>query len=526
MAGRQGVAAPDARPDDIARAAGISRRKPSLSEVDRRRVQLWGISIFLVASITVAIALYVIGADFLPVSLDFGDLSTWIILVLVGGLALAFLVYVIEKELSLRRLTALLIEERILSSALSNRIYEISALSELVKSVNATLELDDVFRLILSSALELLGGNEGSIMLLDPDAKELEVVSYQGPPIDPLINGRTPLGESIAGIVAQQREPMLIQDYDAPNMGVQHHPERGIHSSMCVPLIRYEDLVGVLNLNETEGRRRFNEEDLRALGFFAEHAAIAIGNAKLFEQERETIAGLEDLDRLKSDFVATVSHELKTPLTAIIGSAQTLTRRRDRMNEEQQTNLVTMIERQGNRLLRLVEDVLMAARIESGMPKMRRELVDLRDACEFVIESVRHSDLGEGREIVIQSDPERPKVWGDSGAIQQILSNLIENACKYSDGDTRIGVFATELPGEAVLQVADQGYGMTEEEVSTIFDRFRQVDQSSTRSSSGVGLGLYIVKSLVESHNGTIEVESEPGRGSTFTIHFPKRARS
>ncbi|MBW3595328.1 MAG: GAF domain-containing protein [Actinobacteria bacterium] len=525
MAGRKGLAEPDARPDEIARTAGINRRKLSLSEVDKRRVQLWAISIFLVAAITVAIALYTLGSDVLPVSLDFQDLTTWIVLVLVGGLALAFLVYVIEKELSLRKLTRLLIEERILSTALSNRISEISALSELVKSVNATLELDDVFRLILTSALELLGGNEGSIMLLKEDTKQLEVVSYQGPPIEPLIHGKTDLGEGIAGGVAETREPMLIQDYDVPKLGLPHHPERGIYSSMCVPLIRYDELVGVLNLNETDGRRRFSEEDLRALGFFAEHAAIAIGNAKLFEQERETIARLEDLDRLKSDFVATVSHELKTPLTAIIGSAQTLTRRRERMNPEQQANMVTMIERQGNRLLRLVEDVLTAARIESGMPRMRRELIDLKDLCEFVVESIRHSDIAEGREIVIQTEPENPQVWGDVGAIQQIVSNLVENACKYSEPKTKVGVFVTDLPEEAVIQVADQGYGMSEEEVATIFDRFRQVDQSSTRASGGVGLGLYIVKSLVEAHNGSIDVDSSPGRGTTFSVRFPKRAR-
>ena len=523
MAGQQGVAQPPIRVDDVARAAGFRHGDLTLSEVDKRRVQLWGISIFLVAAVTVAIALYSLGADFLPVRLDFGNLSTWIVVVLVGGLALAFLVYVIEKELSLRRLTSLLIEERVLSSSLSNRISEISVLSELVKSVNATLDVQDVFRLILGSALELLGGNEGSIMLYDDTTKDLEVVSWEGPPLTELINGRTPLGSGIAGIVAERREALLIQGDDLTEPNVELHPQRGINSSMSVPLIRHDDLVGVLNLNETGGSRQFTTEDLSALGFFAEHAAIAIANAKLFEQERETIARLEDLDRLKSDFVATISHELKTPLTAIIGSAQTLARRRERMNEEQQGNLVTMIERQGNRLLRLVEDVLTAARIESGMPKLRRELVDLRDIAEFVVESLRHSDITEGREMTVDTEPERPQVWGDLGAIQQIVSNLVENACKYSTPGTKVGIFITELESEALVQVADRGQGMTADEIATIFDRFQQVDQSSTRASSGVGLGLYIVNSLVKAHNGHIDVESVPGEGSTFTVHFPKR---
>lgn len=525
MAGGQGIAGPSTKPDDIARSAGISRRNVTLSEVDKRRVQLWAISVVSLAVIAVAIVLYVLRADFLPISLDFGDLTTWIVVVLVGGLALAVVVYVIEKELSLRRLSTMLIDERVKSSALTDRIAEISALSDLVKSVNATLELDEVFRLILTSALRLLGGNEGSIMLLNEKSGNLEVVSYEGPPLEDLVNGRSPLGEGISGMVAMKREAALIQDYDVVNLEVAHHPDRGIYSAMCVPLIRHDELLGVLNLNETRGRRRFTQEDLQALGFFAEHAAIAIGNAKLFEHERETVARLEDLDRLKSDFVATVSHELKTPLTAIIGSAQTLTRRRDRMDEEQQSNLVSMIERQGNRLLRLVEDVLTAARIESGIPRLRRELLDLHAVADVVVESVMHTDMGGEREITVESQPDHPHVWGDTGAVQQIIANLLENACKYSEPRTKISVLVAEREHEAVIEVVDQGQGMTEEEVATIFDRFRQIDSSSTRSVSGVGLGLYIVKSLVEAHNGTIEVDSTVGKGSTFTVHLPKRSR-
>src|SRR5687768_44627 len=159
----------------------------SLSEVDKRRTQLWGISIFLVVSVTMALALSTVGAEFLPQELRLErlqDLNTWVVVVLVGGLALAFLVYVIEKEISLRRLSVLLIEERVLSAALSNRIAEISRLSEMGKAVNTTLELTDVLQLILASALELLGGDEGSIMLVDEEDKKLHVVAFEGTELD------------------------------------------------------------------------------------------------------------------------------------------------------------------------------------------------------------------------------------------------------------------------------------------------------------------------------------------------------
>ena len=511
------------RADEVARAAGISRRKVSLSEVDKRRTQLWGISIFLVVAVTMALALSTVGAEFLPQQLrleQLEDLSTWIVVVLVGGLALAFLVYVIEKEMSLRRLSSLLIEERVLSAALSNRIAEISRLSEMGKAINTTLDLKDVLQMILTSALDLLGGDEGSIMLADEEDKGLRVVAYQGTTLEDSIES---LGSGISGRVAVSRTPTLIQGSDTPPGA--GHPERGIHSAMSVPLIRRDELVGVLNVNETKGRREFTEQDLNALGFFAEHAAVAIGNARLFEHERETVQRLEELDRLKSDFVATVSHELKTPLTAIIGSAQTLNRRRERMNPEQQESLVGMIERQGNRLLRLVEDVLTTARIESRIPKLRRELIELKELAKIVVEDLAHSDIGRGRDVSIEHEPEQPQIWGDLGAIQQVMQNLVENALKYSEAGTKILIRVAEHPTEGVIEVVDEGQGMTDEQIRGIFERFHQIDSSSTRDKGGFGLGLYIVKNLVEAHNGTVDVESTPGRGTTFRVHLPKRSR-
>jgi signal transduction histidine kinase len=334
-----------------ARAAGLHRRRDlDLSVVDRRRTQLWGTSLFVVAAITVVIALLAIGPDFLPESLRPEELSTWVTLVLVGGLAMAFLIYVLEKERSLRRLSRLLF------------------------------------------------------------------------------------------------------------------------------------------------------------------------------QEQEKIARLQEMDRLKSDFVATVSHELKTPLTAIIGAAKSVGRRSGRMNEEQRARFMEMIERQGTRLLRLVEDVLDTARLESGDPPMRREPVDLRELAEHVIEDLSHTDVGAERAIVLLTDPDRPTAWGDVSALQQILGNLLENALKYSKDGSKVAVEIRETNAESVLEVSDEGQGISPEQIQTIFDRFRQAVSSGAKGAGGFGLGLYIVKNLVETHRGDVEVESEVGRGSTFRVRLPKRA--
>jgi signal transduction histidine kinase len=479
--------------------------------------------LFVILSLTAVVALYWLSYDGLPEQLQLASGPSYIVAILILGLVLSFLVYLIDKEIRLRGLSQLLVDERVLSAALSNRLSEISALSEVGKAINTTLDLSDVLNLILSSALELLGGTEGSIMLLEDDGEHLQVVSYHGSNAE-MMKGRGKVGTGIAGTVAHRREPMLIQG-DQVEEGVARsgHPERGISSAMSVPLVRNDELLGVLNLNEIEGLRRFTEQDLNALGLFAEHAAIAIGNASIFEKERQTIERLEELDQLKSDFVASVSHELKTPLTAIIGAAKTMSRKGRDMEPEHQAKFTEMIERQGSKLLRLVEDVLTTSQIESGRP-MKRTLVDLRVAAEEVIADLGLTKVGAGREIGLVAEPENPRIWCDVIALQQILTNLTENALKYSGEGASITVTVRETPEEGLVEVADTGVGIDSEGLRVIFERFQQVDSSSTRKVGGFGLGLFIVKNLVDAHGGKIEVESTLGEGTAFRVHFPKRA--
>ena len=511
---------------EVARAAGIRTTEGhvTLSQVDRRRTQLWTVSLFVITALTAVVALYWIAYDDLPPSLQLASSSSYIVGVLIAGLVLSFVVYVVDKEIRLRNVATLLIEERVLSTALSNRLSEISALSEVGKAINTTLDLSDVLNLILSSALELLGGTEGSIMLLEEDGEHLQVVSYHGPKVETVMKGRGKLGVGIAGSVAQRREPMLIQgDRLHPSLQKQGHPARGISSAMSVPLVRNDELLGVLNLNETDGTRTFTDQDLNALGLFAEHAAIAIGNASIYEKERETVARLEELDQLKSDFVASVSHELKTPLTAIIGAAKTVSRKGRDMDPEHHAQFMEMIERQGGRLLRLVEDVLTTSQIESGRP-MKRVLVDLRAAAQEVIDELGQTNIGRDRDIRLVAEPDKPQIWGDLIALQQIMTNLIENALKYSGETSKVVVTVKETTEEGLLEVADDGFGISEEGLRVIFDRFHQVDSSSTRKVGGFGLGLFIVKQLVDAHAGEISVDSKLGAGTTFTVRLPKRS--
>jgi signal transduction histidine kinase len=516
---------PSGSKEEIARSAGIRTGGAplTLSEVDRRRTQIWSITFFVVLALLGIVGLYTFSSGALPEQLQLGSVPSYVIAVLIVGLLVAFMLYMIDKEQRLRRLSNLVVDERILSAALSNRLWEITTLSEVGKAINTTLDLEDVLNMILSSALELLGGTEGTIMLMEEDGEHLQVVSYHGPKREAVMKGRARVGSGIAGTVAQRREPMLIQgDRIEEGVDASGYPDRGIHSAMSVPLVRNDELLGILNLNETKGEKQFMQRDLNALGLFAEHAAIAIGNASTYGKERETVERLEELDQLKSDFVASVSHELKTPLTAIIGAAKTISRKGPGMDPTQQATFLEMIERQGNKLLRLVEDVLATAQIEAGRP-MKRVLIDLRAAAEEAITDLKDAHIGAARDIQLFSDPERPQIWGDLIALQRVLTNLVENALKYSSAPGSVFVTVKETHDEGILEVRDQGVGITEEKLKMIFERFQQVDSSSTRKVGGFGLGLFIVKQIVDAHGGRIDVESISGEGSTFRVHLPKR---
>ncbi|MFN2595247.1 MAG: sensor histidine kinase [Actinomycetota bacterium] len=410
------------------------------------------------------------------------------------------------------------------TTELSARLYELSTLSEVGKTVSTSLDLNEVLDVILHSSVDLLRATEGSIMLLEEDNKHLQVVSYLGPRLETVMKGRAVLGQGVSGRVAESREAMLIQGDAVP--GRDEKGSRHINSAMSVPLVKGDELLGVLNLSETEGKRRFNELDLATLGLFAEHAAIAIGNARLFEAEREAVQRLEDLDRQKNEFVATVSHELKTPLTAIIGAAKTVSRKGPQMDADVHANFLAMIERQGYRLLRLVEDVLMTAHIESGGRRLKREHVDLTQTAEIVIEDLSQAKVSDGREVRLESNPTPVMAWCDPTAIQQILVNLIDNAFKYSPEGTPVDLRLFQMEEEVMIEVTDYGFGIPSEQLEAIFKRFRQVDSSSTRKVGGFGLGLYIVKSLIDAHRGWVDVESVVDKGTTFRVHLPMRSRT
>src|SRR5207248_1020199 len=231
---------------------------------------------------------------------------------------------------------------------------------------------------------------------------------------------------------------------------------------------------------------------------------------------------LQELNQLKDDFVAMVSHELRTPLTSIQGSVKTLIQLGRDLDEEQRLSFLEAVDRQSDRLRRLIERLLVVARLEADAERVSFSPVPLRTLCEYVVFELRPS--AGAHSFQFDFDPELVEVETDEGKVHQILSNLAENSLKYSRADSRITIRCRTESDAVFLMVEDQGPGIPQEAQERIFDRFYQVDQSRTRHVGGTGLGLYICRKLAEAIGGHLSLDSSSEDGCRFVLRVPRRS--
>jgi PAS domain S-box-containing protein len=307
-----------------------------------------------------------------------------------------------------------------------------------------------------------------------------------------------------------------------------------IRSHLAAPVVsRSGAVVGVVFLGHTESGA-FTERDDRLVTGIAAQAAIAIDNANLFEQvqraaedrrqllesERVARADAERANAMKDEFLATLSHELRTPLGAILGWSHIL-RARSALDTELRRGL-DVIERNARIQAQLIEDLLDMARITSGKLRLLTQPTRPVAVIEAAIETVRPSAEAKGVQLTKLLDATAGPITGDPSRLQQVVWNLLSNAIKFTGRDGRIEVRLTRSPAYVEIVVADSGIGIAPEFLPYVFDRFRQQNASESRTAGGLGLGLALVRHLVELHGGSVRAESEgEGRGATFTIRLP-----
>ena len=321
-----------------------------------------------------------------------------------------------------------------------------------------------------------------------------------------------------------------------------------LHSFLGAPIVSASGASGWFYLLNKRGADEFSEADESLAATLALHVAVAYENATLYaeannhaaelsmemavrkqaEEERARLlvreqaarAEAEAANRTKDEFLATLSHELRTPLTAILGWSHLV--RTKRLPEPDFSRALETIERNARSQSQLIDDLLDVSRIITGKLQIERGSVNLSNVIEAALDSMRPAIEAKAISFEIASEPPQCFVLGDSNRLQQIFWNLFSNAVKFTPRGGQIKVSVGCIDSRVTVSVTDTGIGINPDFLPFIFDRFRQADGSTTREHGGLGLGLAIVRHLVELHNGSVQVESGgKDLGSTFTIELP-----
>jgi PAS domain S-box-containing protein len=288
--------------------------------------------------------------------------------------------------------------------------------------------------------------------------------------------------------------------------------ELGLFSWMIVPLRSRGRVLGAISFVSSDSQRRFTEVDLRHAEEFARRASVAIDNAMLYRDAQEA-------NRAKDEFLATLSHELRTPMTSILGWARLL---RMGLPDDEEDGAVEAIEKSALVQAQLIDDILDVSRIISGKLRVDPVPVDLRTIAEAALTTVHPAAQAKNIEILTSFPPALPAVAGDEGRLQQVIWNLLSNAIKFTPRGGTVTLRIAASGSLLRMTVQDTGEGISHDFLPHVFEAFRQQDSSTTRVHGGIGLGLAIVRYIVELHGGRTTVESDgAGKGSMFTVELP-----
>ena len=414
------------------------------------------------------------------------------------------------------------------TSDLARSVGELKALGEVGQAVSSTLDLQNVLSTIVGRAVQLSGTDCGIIYEYDEPTQEFHLrANYQME--EELVNAyqATPLrlGQGATGRAAETRLPYQIadlrQEHELATRGMRPILFRlGYQSLLAVPLLFEQKIMGALTIYRRE-TGNFAPEIVNLLQTFATQSALAIQNARLFQEIEDKGRQLEAANRHKSEFLANVSHELRTPLNAIIGFSEVLGERMFGELNEKQAEYTEDILSSGRHLLSLINDILDLSKIEAGRMELEVTTFDLPMAIDNALLLIRERASRHGIRLDRVIDDRLGDFTGDERKIKQILVNLLSNAVKFTPEGGKIKVEASLGDSAVIVSVSDTGVGIAAEDHEAIFEEFRQVGTNYAQKREGTGLGLSLTGRFVEMHGGKIWVESEVGKGSRFTFTLP-----
>ncbi|HSH02400.1 MAG TPA: ATP-binding protein [Anaerolineae bacterium] len=429
----------------------------------------------------------------------------------------------LEEEVQVRRRTELMVQQR------NEQLY---AAAQVSKSALMTLSSDDLADEVVNLIRERFEFYYVGLFALDETGKWLILTAGTGEAGQQMLaNGhRLPVDEtSMVGWSVQHRQARIALNAYGDKVRYQNELLPFTAAEITLPLMVRGEAIGALTVQDRQ-ENRFSNEDIAVLQLMTDQLAGALHMAKLYEEAQTAVVA-------KSEFMANMSHEIRTPMNAVLGMANLL---RDTPLDDEQKRFVEIIRHSGDALLVIINDILNFSKIEAGQVTLERREVVVREFVEEAFELISLEAVAKQLDLAYEIDERVPgAIWGDSVRLRQILLNLLSNALKFTAaGEVVVRITAVEMDeppeGEDALveadwyrlqmAVRDTGMGIPADRMDHLFQAFSQIDTSTTREYGGTGLGLAIVRGLVTSMGGEIEVESEEGVGTTFTIELPVAA--
>lgn len=500
-----------------------------------------------------------------------------------------------------------LLESKRATASLKQKVDELQTLTHLGKSINRSLNLNNVLTSVVDIAVDLTNAEEGSLLLLDENTNELYIRASRNFQEEFVRTFRLPTEDSLAGTVIQSGKPMLLDENTPQKIKTSYL----VYSLIYVPIQIGGQVIGILGVDNRSKNRSLNERDIKLLSAIAEYAATAIENARLYtntimernkmetlltriqdgvivlDQDRRLllvnqvaqsafnlsghltgqlfqnvftnpellelvedaennlfnrtelpikdgrifdvqttaipevglaitmndITYLKKLDEIKNDFVNAISHDLRSPLTAIMGYID-LIDRVGPLNETQQ-EFVARVQSSAQSITSLVDDLLNLGKIESGFDT-HSEKIYLEQLIRFIVDGFRYQVIEKRIELIIDLPDEIPPIFANPSQMRQVIENLLDNAFKYTPPGGKISIQAKVEQNQVIIQVQDNGIGISPLDLPHIFDKFYRA--GNVGNINGTGLGLSIVKSIIENYHGRIWIESTPGEGTTATV--------